>query len=181
MISDRTNKLFKSLAELFGVPAWRQGQDKEKIMQMWDDEIFKFYEDDVLEKSFFELFRYGKVTGFPKMAQVKAMLMNKETKDFTEKNNLKVETTNTDAFLEWSKSVIRNNLGITAYDTECALHNTVNRIDCEFPPLPTDNSYRTVGELSKVGILNNVFWQYLNEEMDIIIKDKLNYLQEIRK
>lgn len=173
MISERTTKLFNSLAELFGMPSWRQGQDKEKIMNAWEQEVFQYYDDAVLEQAFYELFRYGKCNTFPKMAQVKAMLMNKETKDFTKANNLETKTEVTDNFLDWSHNVIKNNWGITSCDTDIALHRAVERIDLEYPPQANENTYRSVGDLAKLGILNGVFWQYLNIEMEKIIKYKL--------
>ena len=77
------NCVFEVLYDLYGEPNWlkkpKDGQEPEKIIEQWVNELGD-YSEAQLKQACFNLFKYKKVATFPKLAHILAELSD-QTKE----------------------------------------------------------------------------------------------------
>ena len=82
------NCVFEVLYDLYGEPNWlkkpKDGQEPEKIIEQWVNELGD-YSEAQLKQACFNLFKYKKVATFPKLAHILAELSDQDKEEIKSK------------------------------------------------------------------------------------------------
>lgn len=75
---EQTKQALKIFTDIYGYPKWeKDGQNKEEILSMWDDEL-KPYSVEQVKKACFHLCKYRKVMTFPTISHLMSELCDEE-------------------------------------------------------------------------------------------------------